>query len=215
MSDPKTIDASELLQKTIDWIEKSLKLKPRSIIKIKPLEGSTSSLVYNISFKTKRGQNEAVLRLFNNQQWLEKEPDIVRREIEALNFAFENKINSPKVLSVDLYREYCGYPAILMSKLPGSVILRPQHYEIWISGLVKTLSEIHLVKPQEFNFKYFTYNNLEALKIPPWSANQKHWQKLIDFTKSNKPQFKNCFIHRDYHPANVLWEDNNVSGIVD
>jgi len=98
----------------------------------------------------------------------------VRREIEALNFAFENKINSPKVLSVDLCREYCGYPAILMSKLLGSVILRPQHYEIWISGLVKTLSEIHLVKPQEFNFKYFTYNNLEALKIPPWSANQRH-----------------------------------------
>jgi|GEM_PF-4501374 len=68
MSDPKTIEASELPQKTIDWIEKSLKLKPCSIIKIKPLKGSTSSLVYNISFKTKEGQNEAVLRLFNNQQ---------------------------------------------------------------------------------------------------------------------------------------------------
>lgn len=215
MSDPKTVEASELPQKTVDWIEKSLKLKPRSIIEIKPLNGSTSSLVYNISFKTQEGRNEAVLRLFNNQQWLEEEPDIARHEVEALDFAFENKINSPKVLGADLSGEYCIYPAILMSKLSGSIILRPQNYEIWISGLARTLSEIHLIKPQGFNFKYFTYNNLETLKIPLWSAKQKYWQKLIDFAKCSKPKFVSCFIHRDYHPANILWKDNNVSGVVD
>ena len=26
---------------------------------------------------------------------------------------------------------------------------------------------------------------------------------------------KECFIHRDYHPANVLWAEGKVSGVVD
>lgn len=33
--------------------------------------------------------------------------------------------------------------------------------------------------------------------------------------KGAPPETKYCFIHRDFHPANVLWEENKVSGVVD
>jgi hypothetical protein len=29
------------------------------------------------------------------------------------------------------------------------------------------------------------------------------------------PSFRECFIHRDYHPSNVLWNNGAVSGVVD
>ncbi|WP_081412680.1 phosphotransferase [Fictibacillus gelatini] len=31
----------------------------------------------------------------------------------------------------------------------------------------------------------------------------------------NYPDARNGFIHRDYHPCNVLWEDGRLTGVVD
>lgn len=38
---------------------------------------------------------------------------------------------------------------------------------------------------------------------------------VFDFVREPRPQVKPCFIHRDYHPTNILWVDDKVSGVVD
>ncbi|MBL5777794.1 aminoglycoside phosphotransferase family protein, partial [Bacillus sporothermodurans] len=41
------------------------------------------------------------------------------------------------------------------------------------------------------------------------------WGAVFDFVREPRPQVKPCFIHRDYHPTNILWVDDKVSGVVD
>jgi aminoglycoside phosphotransferase (APT) family kinase protein len=38
---------------------------------------------------------------------------------------------------------------------------------------------------------------------------------VLDLAQGPPPEAPRRFIHRDYHPANVLWQRGNVSGIVD
>ena len=37
----------------------------------------------------------------------------------------------------------------------------------------------------------------------------------IEIVNAPWPEVRECFIHRDYHPVNVLWQDSQVNGIVD
>ncbi|WP_407703051.1 phosphotransferase [Virgibacillus tibetensis] len=39
-------------------------------------------------------------------------------------------------------------------------------------------------------------------------------EKSNRYCKRPVPCHSECFIHRDYHPANVLWKNDTVSGIV-
>ena len=38
---------------------------------------------------------------------------------------------------------------------------------------------------------------------------------MFAIAKGPRPNTRKCFIHRDYHPTNVLWSGDSVSGVVD
>jgi aminoglycoside phosphotransferase (APT) family kinase protein len=41
------------------------------------------------------------------------------------------------------------------------------------------------------------------------------WEQVIEITASDPPAGRTRFIHRDYHPGNVLAEDGRVTAVVD
>lgn len=79
----------------------------------------------------------------------------------------------------------CGMPAVLMTRLQGSVVLRPEHIDPWLDGLAHGR----------------TFRSCGT--------------RPFDIVKQSRPKARECFIHRDYHPANLLWTHHTVSGVVD
>lgn len=61
----------------------------------------------------------------------------------------------------------------------------------------------------------FFYTNLSNIEISQWSRRPELWKKAIQFLKEPEPLSKVCFIHRDFHTANVLWKKGEISGVVD
>lgn len=53
------------------------------------------------------------------------------------------------------------------------------------------------------------------LHAPEWSAQSDIWKCAIELVSASPPSYHSVFIHRDYHPTNVLWTNNVISGIVD
>jgi len=41
------------------------------------------------------------------------------------------------------------------------------------------------------------------------------WEWAFAAIDRPAPDFEPCFLHRDFHPGNVLWENGRVSGVVD
>jgi Ser/Thr protein kinase RdoA (MazF antagonist) len=41
------------------------------------------------------------------------------------------------------------------------------------------------------------------------------WEKALELWHDDMPPYKATFIHRDFHPGNVLWSRRRASGVVD
>lgn len=156
-----------------------------------------------------------VVRQFNNKEWLEKEPDLAIHEAESIRMAAKTAVVTPEILAYDETGEESGVPLVIMTRLDGTVELMPQNMQAWLGGLAETLVKIHEVKAEDLAYKYFAYNDVDSFDVPNWSSVPETWQKAIKMLKNPRPNDADCFLHRDYHPANILWENGKVSGVVD
>ncbi|MBC8136365.1 MAG: aminoglycoside phosphotransferase family protein, partial [Fibrella sp.] len=179
------------------------------------LQGGISSLVHGVSLQAGARTRHFVLRRFDNARWLEDEPGLARHEAESLRRATQANASTPQIIAFDETGSDCGVPAVLMTRLAGTVVLNPRNKDTWLDGLAGSLARIHAVSADGFPYPYFTYTDLATLETPSWSRLAKQWDTAIAIAQKTRPVFPSCFIHRDYHPANVLWHGDTVSGIVD
>lgn len=204
----------ELPDRMVKWLINAV--DPRATVEsIHRLHGGTSSIVHRVSLRVNHTVEDVVLRQFDNREWLQEEPDLALHEAESLRMASQVDSSTPEIIAFDDTGSECGVPAVLMSKLAGTVVLQPENMDEWLRGLAESLAQIHKVEAADFLWTYFTYNDITALEIPSWSSVPGLWEKGISIVKRQPPRVKECFIHRDYHPTNVLWDQNKVSGIVD
>jgi aminoglycoside phosphotransferase (APT) family kinase protein len=94
-------------------------------------------------------------------------------------------------------------------------VLQPANWNEWIDGLARAAAQIHRVDAAGFRWKYRRYNDGDSLSVPAWSQQPEAWKRAIVVVQHPGPSYRECFVHRDYHPSNVLWSNGRVSGVVD
>ncbi|TCK92656.1 phosphotransferase family enzyme [Natranaerovirga hydrolytica] len=193
-----------------EWIKKVLG-SSTSIKSITPLKGGISSEIFCIEMTNNKS---LVLRQFTNQEWLTKCLDLALHEAMSLECAKKIDIPTPELIAFDEKGIDTGHPTILMTLLRGKVDIEPIMQNKWINDIAKTLNSIHTVDIQ-MPWNYYTYNKVHELEEPMWTKKPKLWGQAIEILKGEKPKTKYRFIHRDYHPTNILWDNNQVSGVVD
>ena len=206
--------APSLPGRLLEWVSASVS-PDAEVLSVQRLYGGTSSLVHSILLRVGREQKQLVLRQFNNEEWLRQEPDLALHEAESLRLASRTGLPTPKLVAFDETGRDCGVPAVLMTRLDGSVVLQPDNMEEWLDRLAAALARIHNLEAESFRWKYYNYQDLDALEPPAWTDLPDVWDIAVSVAKGPRPKTRECFIHRDYHPTNVLWKDGGVSGIVD
>jgi aminoglycoside phosphotransferase (APT) family kinase protein len=195
-----------------NWIEDSVGGR---VVSAAVLHGATSSLLHSVEVERNGGSLSLVLRRFDDAEWVKQEPDVARREAASLQHARRAGLPAPELVACDADGAHCGVPATLVSKLPGKVVLEPDNSKEWLEGLAESAAQIHRVNADGFEWVYRRYNDRLALAVPRWSQRPKAWEKAIELVEGKPPIYRECFVHRDYHPSNVLWDGGHVSGIVD
>ncbi|HEV2860651.1 MAG TPA: aminoglycoside phosphotransferase family protein [Pyrinomonadaceae bacterium] len=196
------------------WVERSVGPGAR-VESATKLAGATSSILHALKVNHRGREFELVLRRFVDAEWLEVEPDLARHEAAAMTTAELAGVPVPLLIAFDEGGEECGSPATLMTRLPGGVELRPDDFDAWLHGLAEALAPFHEIEAEEFAWGYCPYVHPPSLNTPSWSRVPALWQKAIEIVNGPWPAAPECFIHRDYHPANVLWAGGRVSGVVD
>ena len=206
---PTTLD-----QRVKSWIESSLRGKAR-VRWAHHMPAATSSRMDAIEVEREGQRVELVLRRFNDRKWLGIEPDLVAHEAAALAWASNVSIPVPTLVAFDAEGADCGVPATLTTKLPGAVQLKPENLSPWLFEMAAAALEIHRLDADGFPWTYRRYNAKSRLEVPEWSHAPDGWHTAIEVVNAPPPRSRECFIHRDYHPTNVLWADDKVSGVVD
>lgn len=208
-----SIDAT-LSNKTQNWLAAVLNEPLKSAL---VLAGATSATVYKIQTKSRT----LFLRLLTNGDWLKLEPDLAPHEAAVLTHIQTGASSHlyPQVVAFDEKGLEAGIPAILTTWLPGKVDLHPADRETWIKRMAIALADIHQLEiDPAFQWRYRDWFDREALTNIEfrWSSNPQAWKRMVsEVALQAPPPYQPVFLHRDYHPTNVMWKDSEISGIVD
>ena len=194
------------------WIERTTGAR---VVAAAVMRGATSSRLDDVELDDGGARRHVVLRRFTDEKWVKREPDLATREGVSLQHAKRAGLPVPAVLAIDTRGEESGVPATLVEKIEGTVVLEPTNQDEWLRGLAQSAAQIHRVEASGFRWKYRRYNDGARLFVPAWSKQQAAWKTAIELVEGAAPSYRECFIHRDYHPSNVVWQNGKVSGVVD
>jgi aminoglycoside phosphotransferase (APT) family kinase protein len=184
------------------------------VVGVTPLEGGTSSAMHAVDVERRRGVvHRLVLRRFVRREWLEEEPGVARREAAALELLHHRPVPAPELVAVDTDADV---PALLMTRLQGRIEWRPAELDPYLRRLAEALPAIHATPLTDGHAipAYEPYE-LEADGPPRWSSRPGTWERAFEVYRGPAPPGERRFLHRDYHPGNVLWSGGAITGIVD
>jgi aminoglycoside phosphotransferase (APT) family kinase protein len=169
---------------------------PRSI---RRLEAATTADLLAI--------DDLVLRWYAGGTFLVEEPDALRREVAALTALADTRVPAPRLVAWS-----AEPPAVLMTRLPGG-----RRLELAEPGAVRALLErIHSVDPEPLaRWSYRGYHEGVDLPPPRWWRDSVLWDRAARISSGGPPADEAVFVHRDFHPGNLLWTSNVISGVVD
>ena len=156
----------------------------------------------------------SVLRLMDREPWRTHGPALTAREHLTLAMLAGSGLPTATPLALDADGRHCGHPAHLMSLLPGSVQVG-RHDHDSLARLADLLASIHAVEPSAAVRPYESWAFEAKYRVPSWATDAATWEAAFDVLRSEPPAFAPTFIHRDFQPRNVLWDDGEISGVVD
>ena len=135
----------------------------------------------------------------------------VRRE--ALELLADVGLPTPQLVVVDPDGSRAGAPSVLMARLPGGVDVGPAGRR----GVPARAGRAAAGDPLGAGCAggvlpdYRPYP-LRMRRPPAWAARPDVWRRAFDVIDAASPgSSERSFVHRDYHPGNVLWEGGRVS----
>lgn len=184
---------------------------------VRALDGGTSSAVHALSVEDASGRaHSLVLRRFVRLDWLAEEPDLAEREATALGLLADGRLPTPQLVAVDQQGVAAGVPAVLMTRLPGRIEWDPPALEPFLRRLAELLPTIHATPvPADVMLPDYQPYELGMHRPPVWASRPDVWLRAIEVLEGPAPSHERLFIHRDYHPGNVLWRREEVRGVVD
>lgn len=166
---------------------------------VEVLKGATSSLVLRIG--------EGILRIHTNHDWLQEEPDLVAHEVFALQAAGDL---APDVLDYQVDFKDGVPPWLYMTRSPGKIQI-DRVDERYVEQLAQMLAAIHALPVPEARYVYRPYTTKRH--VPTWTQHPEAWRQLLTVEPVESQSIR--FIHRDFHPVNVLYEIGGTCHTID
>ncbi|MFI6547971.1 alpha/beta fold hydrolase [Streptomyces prunicolor] len=197
---------------TRTWVAKQLG-DGRAVADTRPLYGGWSSQMRRLSLDD---GTDLVQRTFVKPFFRHHGPGLLAREASVLALlAGQEGIPAPELVAVDATAEHCDHPTLLMSALPGRVRVDAADLDRRLDLLAAQLVRVHGVVPDERPRTYQAWTSPERVRAPDGAL----WERAVDVIRRDPPPYEGRFLHRDFHPGNVLFTgagaELRITGVVD
>ncbi|MFD4917287.1 phosphotransferase family protein [Streptomyces virginiae] len=205
---------------TRSWVEHGLSGAER-IEKVVRLRGGWTSRMRRLDLGGPDGPRSLVLRSFVAPFYVRHAEGLLTREADILRLLADTDVPAAELVAVDATARHCDHPSLLMSLLPGTVRVGDRQADDRADLLARQLVRIHHL-PVSAQWRPRTYQpwaSAERVSPPADTERPELWQRAIDVIRREPPAYQGRFLHRDFHPGNVLFtgtgEDLRISGVVD
>lgn len=194
------------------WVAKQLG-NGRKVTGLRLLSGGWSSQMRRLTLDN---GTALVQRTFVKPFFRHHGPGLLAREASVLTLLTgQESIPAPDFVAVDATAEHCDHPTLLMSALPGRVRVDEDDLDRRLDLLAAQLVSIHSVVPDERPRTYQAWTSPERVRTP----DDPLWERAVDVIRRDPPPYDGCFLHRDFHPGNVLFTGAGpklrITGVVD
>lgn len=206
---------------TLAWVSRHLKAGER-IVETEALHGGITAEMRRLTIGTRDGgTRDLVLRTFVDPFFVEHAEDLLNREAGVLTLLAGTGVPAPGPVAVDPTAAHCEYPSLLMTHLAGRTVLDEEGLQARVPLLARQLVAIHALRPAERPREYEAWTTADAV-VPPDGADEMAWAAAIDVIRKPAPSYQGRFLHRDFHPGNVLFDvpppslaGPRITGVVD
>jgi aminoglycoside phosphotransferase (APT) family kinase protein len=195
------------------WVERQVGAR---VVRVTACKGGSSSAIHRLRIASTSVLETVVLRRYVIPELHEEEPDIAAREARVLALLERCPTPTPVLIAVDPTGGEAGVPTVLMSRVPGRLDWSPSEINPWLERLAAVLPEVHAIRTSERDgVRSFRPYEPESWAPPGWMQQPRLWDRALEVFHGPCLDPDRVFIHRDYHPGNVLWRRGAVSGVVD
>jgi aminoglycoside phosphotransferase (APT) family kinase protein len=195
----------------LDWVERSVGGR---VVGVRAYRGGSSSAMHGVRVQQDDGRRTVVLRRYVIARLVEEEPDIAQREADVLRLLEATDLPTPSLFAVDASGADVAVPALLMSRLPGRVEWSPGDLSGWLRQLAELLPRLHAAAAGDDVQEFRPYEP-QSWQPPEWLQDKRLWERALAIFHGPRLDPDRVFLHRDYHPGNVLWARGRISGVVD
>jgi len=160
-------------------------------------------------------RTKLVLRCHVRPDLRDEAPSTVTREAAVRRTVASIDVATPELVAQDVTGAEAGVPCVLMTWLPGQVVWDPKGLTRWLAGLAGVLPALHSAVTDDADLGDYANYEQVSYEPPPWAANRPAWERAVEIFHGPVLDPERCFVHRDFHPGNVLWQRGRVSGVVD
>jgi aminoglycoside phosphotransferase (APT) family kinase protein len=166
---------------------------------VRRIEAATTADLYAIG--------DLVLRWYARGTFLVEEPDALRREAAALTALADTLVPAPRLVAWSQ-----DPPALLMTRVPGEHALDAGEPR----AVLDVLDAVHAVETSGLGpWTYRGYHEGRDLPAPRWWRDRATWDRAVRLSADRPLAVEPVFIHRDFHPGNILWTGPRIGGVVD
>ena len=173
-----------------------------------PIEGATTAQLW----KLETAEQTYVIKAFTNPGFVAEYPDCVEHAASAMAHVQEySELAAPTIVGADPSGDIAGCPVLMMTMARGAPIGAPTRK--LFDRIIDVAEQIHAIPAAGFAWAHHRYNEPDCVFAPSWFSDPGLFAELA--ARSASAQSDEVFIHRDFHPGNLLVSDEAVTGIVD
>ncbi|CAN3984659.1 phosphotransferase family protein [Kitasatospora purpeofusca] len=210
------------LAATWAWVAQHL-AEGEKVIGSDRLRGGFTSEMRRLAVEGPAGRDALVLRSFVKPFYVRHAQGLLTREADVLTMLAEHARGVPaaRLRAVDATADFCDHPSLLMTLLPGDV--RVDGYDVVDRSrlLADQLVRIHAFQvPEHLRPRdYQAWVTPESVRVPDATTRPDLWDRAAEIIRRRPPSYRGCFLHRDFHPGNVLFagrgDELRITGVVD
>ncbi|MFJ7913145.1 aminoglycoside phosphotransferase family protein, partial [Kitasatospora sp. NPDC096204] len=163
-----------------------------------------------------------VLRSFVKPFHRRHAPGLLTREADVLRLLEGSGVPAARLVAVDAQAAMREHPSLVMTHLPGTVrVAEDRDRAARADLLAAQLAAVHALPVTERDRPraWQPWTAPERVAVPPGTARPALWARAIAAIDGPAPAHRPCFLHRDFHPGNVLFTGHGpnlaVSAVVD
>ncbi|MFJ6621937.1 phosphotransferase family protein [Kitasatospora sp. NPDC091335] len=204
------------------WVHERLAPGER-IARVSALQGGWTSRMRRLDIEGPAGRAPytLVLRSLVTPFYRRHAPGLLAREAGVLRLLEDTAVPAARLRAVDAEGAVCEHPSLMMTHLPGRVRLAEDGRERRATLPAGQLAAVHALRVDEAHRPrtWQAWTSPRRVRVPDGTARAGLWARAVEVIAGPEPPHRGCFLHRDFHPGNVLFTgqhgDPAIGGVVD